>query len=78
MLKKQTSGYCRSIVFSVIVILVLCVTTASAATPNTNLVANGVTVLPVTTAAPAYTTCPYGYDCMTESDAVAQLGSYAK
>ena len=58
--------------------LALCVTAASAATMNTNIVAARVTLSPVTTATSAYATCPAGYDCLTEADATSQLGTYLK
>lgn len=74
------SGYCRSTVFSLIIILALCVTAASAATLNTNLVYSKVTQtlqIPATIV-PVYAICPAGYDCMTDADATAQLGTYTK
>lgn len=74
------SGYCRSTVFSVLIILALCVTAASAATLSNNLVVSKVTQTfeLATTTAPAYAPCPSGYDCLTEADAAAQLGTYTK
>lgn len=75
---KQLSGYCRTTALIILILLALCVTAASAATLNSNLVASKVTLAPVTTATPAYVTCPAGYDCMTLVDAAAQLGTYAK
>ena len=74
---KQVSGYCRSMVLIILIMLALCVTAASAATLSDNLVAGKVTQL-VTTTAPASATCPSGYECMTEADAAAQLGNYDK
>lgn len=66
-------------VFSLIAILALCVTVASAATLNPNLVYSKVTQIQITTTTPeVYATCPAGYDCMTSADATAQLGTYAK
>jgi hypothetical protein len=61
-------------VFILWFILALCVTAASAATLSNNLVASKVTQL-VTTTAPTYATCPTGYDCMTDADAVARFGN---
>jgi hypothetical protein len=76
--KKQTSGHCRSTAFFLFIFLVLCVTAASAATLNSNLVVSRATLQIATTTAPVYATCPAGYDCMTDADATSQLGSYAK
>lgn len=70
-------------VFSFIVILALCVMAVSAATLNPNLVYNKITVTTTSQiydiAKPAeYSLCPVGYDCLTEADAAAQLGTYEK
>ena len=83
MSRKQMSGYCRLTIFSFLIIMALCFTAASAATLNTNIVDSKVTqtlqvvTIPVRTV-PVYETCPTGYDCMTDADATAQLGTYAK
>jgi hypothetical protein len=83
MLIKQMSGHSRLTIFSFLIILALCFTAASAATLNTNIVYSKVTqtlqvvTIPVRTV-PVYETCPTGYDCMTDADATAQLGTYAK
>jgi len=76
--KKQTSGHCRSTAFFLFIFLALCVTVASAATLNSNLVVSRATLQIATTTAPVYATCPAGYDCMTDADATARLGTYAK
>ena len=78
--RKQMNGYCRSTVFSLIFILALCITVASAASLSNNLVVSRVTqtFAIATINAPAYATCPAGYTCMTDADATAQLGTYAK
>ena len=62
------------------VILALCGTAASAALTNVNPVYNVVTPVYqiVTTTAPVSATCPAGYNCMTDADATAQLGTYTK
>jgi len=70
-------------VFSFIVILALCVTAVSAVTLNPNIVYNKITATTTSQiydiAKPAdYSLCPVGYDCLTESDAAAQLGTYEK
>ena len=76
--KKQTSGHCRSPAFFLLILLALCVTAASAATLNSNLVVSRATLQIATTTAPVYATCPAGYDCMTEVDATSQFRTYAK
>ena len=75
---NQMSGHCRLIVLSVILLLALCATASGAATVNPNLVAYKVTDLVTVTAAPVYASCPSGYDCLTDADAAAQLGTYTK
>ena len=62
------------------VILALCATVAGAASLSNDLVVSRITQIsqiPVTIA-PVYAICPAGYDCMTDADAMAQLGTYAK
>jgi hypothetical protein len=78
---KHVSGHCRWTVFSLIIILALFVTAASAASINTNVVYNKVTqTLQIrTTTAPVQTTCPTGCSCMPESRAkIAFNGVYKK
>jgi hypothetical protein len=78
--KKRMSGYCHLTVISVVILLALCVTAAGAASLSNSLVVSKVTPTfeVVTTTAPAYASCPTGYDCLTDADATAQLGSFAR
>src|SRR5512137_2494059 len=77
---KQLSGYCRSTALIILILLALCVTAASAAALNPNLVSSKVTQIQIaTTTAPVQTTCPTGCSCMPESRAkVAFKGVYEK
>ena len=65
------SGYCRSTVLVILIMLALCVTAASAATLSNSLIVGKVTQTfeIVTTTAPASATCPTGCSCMMESAA---------
>ncbi len=83
MVKKQASEYCRSTGFFFLLILILCIAAASAATLNTNLVNTRITTTTTSQIAdmvkPADSLrCPVGYDCLTDADAAAQLGSFEK
>jgi hypothetical protein len=62
------------------VILTLCVTAAGAASLSNNLVVSRVTQTfqIATTTAPVYATCPSGYTCLTDADATALFGTYAR